>query len=174
MWYSPHGISRSEQQLRAERLTPIEAQLGRDYMLFVGTLNPDVDVALLLQLAERLPERNLILIGPNKLAADQQTDFETLVALSQVHYLGTQHALDLKEYSALAAVGLVPYRQSKRENQHRTLLLQASAAAYRQPQAGYRGRSGVHDGAGRGALRVLIRFADVVHNNARRHAGIVV
>lgn len=122
MWYSPHGISRSEQQLRAERLTPIEAQLGRDYMLFVGTLNPDVDVALLLQLAERLPERNLVLVGPNKLAADQQTDFEALVALPQVHYLGTQHALDLKEYSALAAVGLVPYRQSKRENQHRTPL----------------------------------------------------
>lgn len=122
MLYIPHGISTTEQQLRPERLSKIEATLGRDYLLFVGTLNPDVDVQLLRRLSQTVTDRSLVLIGPNKLNNDQQADFQALTSTEHVHYLGTLHALDLKEYVALAALGLVPYRQQKRENQHRTPL----------------------------------------------------
>lgn len=121
MLYIPHGISEEERQLRPERLQAIEAQWGRDYLLFVGTLNPDVDLLLLHQLAEQVVHQ-LLLIGPNKLPAEQQASFEQLIEKNNVAYLGVQKATDLKEYVALAAVGLVPYQQERQQNVHRTPL----------------------------------------------------
>jgi glycosyltransferase involved in cell wall biosynthesis len=121
MLYIPHGISEAERHLRPDRLTQIEQQWGRNYLLFVGTLNPDVDLELLQQLAEQF-DQQLLLIGPNKLPAERQAQFEALVAKNNVAYLGVQKATDLKEYVALAAVGLVPYQQKRSENVHRTPL----------------------------------------------------
>lgn len=121
MLYIPHGISEEERQLRPERLAAIKQQWGKDYLLFVGTLNPDVDLELLHVLAKEL-DQQLLLIGPNKLPAQQQASFEALTAKNNVAYLGIQKATDLKEYVALAAVGLVPYQQQRQENVHRTPL----------------------------------------------------
>lgn len=119
--YIPHGISEQERNLRPERLQTIQEKWGRDYLLFVGTLNPDVDLALLQALASQCPQQ-LLLIGPNKLRPEQQAAFEALIANNNVAYLGVQKATDLKEYVALAAVGLVPYQQKRQENVHRTPL----------------------------------------------------
>lgn len=121
MLYIPHGISEQERQLRPDRLETIQQQWGKDYLLFVGTLNPDVDVALLHLLADTI-DRTLLLIGPNKLTTEQQASFETLTTKNNVAYLGVQKATDLKEYVALAAVGLIPYQQERQENVHRTPL----------------------------------------------------
>lgn len=119
--YIPHGISEQERNLRPAKLEAIEKEWGKDYLLFVGTLNPDVDLALLQALATQCSQQ-LLLIGPNKLRPAQQAAFEELIANNNVAYLGVQKATDLKEYVALAAVGLVPYQQKKQENVHRTPL----------------------------------------------------
>lgn len=119
VFYIPHGILSEDLRLNAEVYQNHKAQLGSDYILFVGTINPDVDIALLEKIADHFPKHKLVIIGPTKIPKEQ---LNSLFSKENVSYLGTQKATILKEYVALAKVGIVPYKQNKTENVHRTPL----------------------------------------------------
>lgn len=119
--YAPHGVSQSEMQVNTAILAQIKAELGEGYIVYVGTLNKDIDVTLLQAIANAI-DRPLVLIGPNNLDSEGLQLFAQLQQHPRVHYLGSKPANQLKEYVALASVGIVPYKNKMSQNVHRTPL----------------------------------------------------
>lgn len=122
MLYIPHGISANELSLDETRLQKIRQELGIGYLIFVGTINPDVDLELLFKIASEIKHQKLVLIGPIHTNPADQALLEQLMAHKNVAYLGAKKATELKEYIALASIGIVPYKNNKVENIHRTPL----------------------------------------------------
>jgi len=120
--YIPHGISKNELLLDELKLQEIQQELGEGYLIFVGTINPDVDLELLYKIASEITQQKLVLIGPIKTHPTDEALLEQVLAHKNVVYLGTKKATELKEYIALASIGIVPYKNKKVENVHRTPL----------------------------------------------------
>jgi hypothetical protein len=120
--YIPHGISQEELILDQGKIDAIKQEIGTDYIIFVGTINPDVDILLLEEIAKQVPSKKLVLIGPIKVQNDSIAQLDKLFLYENVSHLGTKKASDLKEYIALASVGIVPYKTKRTENTHRTPL----------------------------------------------------
>lgn len=120
--YIPHGISANELIIDATRVQKIRQELGEGYLIFVGTINPDVDLALLHKIATEINDQKLVLIGPVRVLPTDKAQLEQLFAHENVVHLGTKKATELKEYISLASIGIVPYKNEKVENVHRTPL----------------------------------------------------
>jgi glycosyltransferase involved in cell wall biosynthesis len=79
-----------------------------------GSVNHDVDLGLLQRVADRYPERNLVILGNNVLRdPDRIEAFRALVARPNVHFAGFVHYLELKNYIAASDVCLVPYQSQR-------------------------------------------------------------
>lgn len=107
--YVPHGISGAEFELEAALLAEYEDY--KDSILMVGTLNEDYSIALLEAVALAFPERQLVLVGPDRLKTDaSRAALAGLCSLPNVRFLGAQPATRLKYYIQASAVCIVPYR----------------------------------------------------------------
>lgn len=120
--YIPHGISKNELLLDNNKLDKIRQELGEGYLIFVGTINPDVDLELLYKIATEIKNQKLVLIGPTNVHPTDEAFLKQVFAHKNVAYLGSKKATELKEYIALASIGIVPYKNKKVQNVHRTPL----------------------------------------------------
>ena len=74
---------------------------------YVGGLHQWVDCDLLCEVARRMPEASLVLVGP------EQADMSALRTLPNVHLLGQKPHAAVPRYVKAFDVGLVPYRLSE-------------------------------------------------------------
>lgn len=120
--YVPHGISTNERKPNANLSEKIKNALGDNYIVFVGTINIDVDIQLLNELALTLKQYELLLIGPIAIQGADTKAFQNLCSLPNVKYIDCIPALELYNYLAPAKAGIVPYKRKRTENVHRTPL----------------------------------------------------
>jgi uncharacterized SAM-binding protein YcdF (DUF218 family)/glycosyltransferase involved in cell wall biosynthesis len=80
--------------------------LPRPIIGYVGGLHQWVDQALLGEVADRMPEASVVLVGPI------QADVAALASRPNVHLLGARSHADVPRYIKAFDVGLVPYRLS--------------------------------------------------------------
>ncbi|BDY04924.1 glycosyltransferase [Ferrimonas sp. YFM] len=97
----PHGVDLTQFSRPQER--PADLPPG-PVLGFYGALAPWLDYDLLAQLADLMPECNLVLIGPN-LACPT-----TLLQRSNVHWLGPRPHASLAAYAQHFDVALLPFR----------------------------------------------------------------
>jgi glycosyltransferase involved in cell wall biosynthesis len=84
------------------------ADLPRPIIGFYGALDDyTVDLDLFVQVARRLPEASIVVIGP------KQMDIGALDAVSNIHYLGPIPYPDLPAHAAEFDVGLMPWLQTE-------------------------------------------------------------
>jgi uncharacterized SAM-binding protein YcdF (DUF218 family)/glycosyltransferase involved in cell wall biosynthesis len=74
---------------------------------YVGGLHQWVDCDLLCEVAQRMPDASIVLVGP------EQADMSALRKFSNVHLLGKKAHSDVPRYVKTFDVGLVPYRLSE-------------------------------------------------------------
>ncbi len=86
---------------------PDIAPLRRPIIGYVGWLGYQIDVDLLLFVAEACPDCTLVLVGPDCLAED--TRRRRLHSLPNVRFLGQKQIQDLPSYLKAVDVALVPY-----------------------------------------------------------------
>lgn len=106
--YIPHGISEDEFKIDA---TVNKAYTKfKDSILKIGTINDHYNIQLLLDIAQHFTDRQLVVVGPNKLTIpEKQEQFKQLSQLPNVAIEGGQKATLLKYYVNNAAVCIVPY-----------------------------------------------------------------
>ncbi len=80
------------------------AGLPRPIVGYVGGLHQWVDRDLLVEVARRMPDASIVLVGP------EQVDMSPLRAFANVHLLGQKPHADVPRYVKAFDVGLVPYR----------------------------------------------------------------
>ena len=119
----PHGVSQDEFILDDTKLLQSIQSKYEGCILFIGTINRDVDLNLLLSTAKKFPQQPLLLIGPYaKPEPDTQKPlFLDLLDLTNVHHIKQVDARCLKYYISSAKVCLVPYN-SKQQAFKRTPL----------------------------------------------------
>ena len=83
------------------------AGIQRPIVGYVGGLHQRVDAELLGEVARRMPDASIVLVGP------EQTDMSALRACPNVHFLGKKPHADVPRYVKAFDVGLVPYRLSE-------------------------------------------------------------
>ena len=120
--YIPHGISPDEFIIDENVYQEIKNEHGSGFILFIGTINIDVDLDLIRQLSEELKQYKLLIIGPAFVVGNDKVLFDKICNLPNVHYLKSIHSIFLKYYVALSKVGIVPYKRKRTENIHRTPL----------------------------------------------------
>jgi glycosyltransferase involved in cell wall biosynthesis len=104
----PHGLDPQEHQIDPDQLGKYRNELGEGFLLFIGTLNVDVDLALLAAVADALPNERLLLVGPVHPARREELD--DLLLRPNVRWTGPCPAEELKYPVTLSKVCLVPYR----------------------------------------------------------------
>jgi hypothetical protein len=120
--YIPHGISAIESKWDLELSEEVKKKYGNNYIVFVGTINIDVNLVLLQELASTLKEQRIIIIGPLIITGSDRLLFHELCALPNVTYLNRISSETLKNYISQGKVGIVPYKKKRTENIHRTPL----------------------------------------------------
>lgn len=118
----PHGISQNELSIDDKKLNLIKKEIGSDYIIFVGTINPDVNIKLIEKIALEIPNTKIIIIGPVVNSKGSNIDLKSLKKTNNIIHLGAINANLLKEYVKLASVTIVPYNVNKSLNVHRTPL----------------------------------------------------
>lgn len=106
----PFGVSlEGFERVRASNdpLPDDVASLRRPIVGYVGGLHQWVDCDLLCEVAQRMPEASIVLVGP------EQADMSALRKFSNVHLLGKKAHSDVPRYVKTFDVGLVPYRLSE-------------------------------------------------------------
>jgi len=83
------------------------AAIPRPIVGYVGGLHQWVDCELLCEVAQRMPEASIVLVGP------EQADMSALRTFPNVHLLGQKPHADVPRYVKAFDVGLVPYRLSE-------------------------------------------------------------
>ena len=123
----PHGISQEESKLEPIILEQVRNEVGQNYVIFVGTLNPDVDLNLIQNLGEA--GINTLIIG------NIPENKETLEALVRpnIRLLGARPSQLLKYYIYLAKVCIIPYKTQLKGNIHRTPLKLVTYLAQKRP-----------------------------------------
>lgn len=89
-------------------LAPELAALPRPIFGYAGWLGAQIDVGLLIRVAEAHPTASLALVGPDALPAGPDRD--RLRALPNVHFLGPQPRQALPAFLKGFEVALIPYR----------------------------------------------------------------
>ena len=110
----PHGVSADEFAFEDEGFLREIQQTYASCILFIGTLNPDVDLTLIKESVERFPNTHFLLIGPlaNNLESNFIREFDQLKGLANLSYLEFVPAQKMKYYISAARVCLVPYNSS--------------------------------------------------------------
>jgi uncharacterized SAM-binding protein YcdF (DUF218 family)/glycosyltransferase involved in cell wall biosynthesis len=86
---------------------PDIAALAKPIVGYVGGLHQWVDCDLLAEIARRMPDASVVLVGP------EQADMSALRKLPNVHLLGQKPHSEVPRYVKAFDVGLVPYRLSE-------------------------------------------------------------
>ena len=120
--YIPHGVSDQEFLIDSNKLNQIKRKVGSNYILWIGTINIDIDYLLLKTLINELHEIPFVIIGPIAINGQEKNEFTKICNCTNVNYVGLVAAEELKYYVALSKVGIVPYKKDKSENIHRTPL----------------------------------------------------
>ncbi len=106
----PHGINPEEHIADPEITRMLTGDFG-NYILCLGSISDDYDLALLEKIALSISNRNLIFIGPLLMKIQENSRyFHKIIQMKNVKYLGTVHGLEIKHYVSAASVCLVPYR----------------------------------------------------------------
>ncbi len=106
----PFGVSLEgfERVRESDESLPADVvSLPRPIVGYVGGLHQWVDVDLLAEVAQRMPDASLVLVGP------EQADMSALRKLPNVHLLGQKPHADVPRYVKAFDVGLVPYTLSE-------------------------------------------------------------
>jgi glycosyltransferase involved in cell wall biosynthesis len=76
---------------------------------YVGVIKSQLNIPLLVALAERRPEWSFVLVGPCRDMRDDQDAFDALGRLPNVYLLGPRPIAELPSYTQHIDVGLMPY-----------------------------------------------------------------
>jgi uncharacterized SAM-binding protein YcdF (DUF218 family)/glycosyltransferase involved in cell wall biosynthesis len=105
----PFGVSlEAFERVRESDAPPPDdiAAIPRPIAGYVGGLHQWVDRDLLCEVARRMPDTSIVLVGP------EQADMSALRAFPNVHLLGKKAHADVPAYVKAFDAGLVPYRLS--------------------------------------------------------------
>jgi hypothetical protein len=104
--FIPHGIAIKDTHVNQEAAP----KKWGNFFLMAGSVNDDIDFQLLGKIARRFPDRYLLLVGKEALKdSGKKSEFERLLKLENVHYLGPVHYQALKNFIAASSVCLVTY-----------------------------------------------------------------
>lgn len=107
--YIPHAVSDAEFKSDARKAETLQKNFG-DYFLHAGTINDRIDLGIFESVAESFPEKNVLLIGPDKIHdASKRARFNKLVERSNVHAPGIVAGDSVKNYVAGADACLLAY-----------------------------------------------------------------
>ena len=109
-YFIPNGVDFDlfNQALNPATVVPPEvAGLKRPIIGFAGWLGYQVDVALLVHVAQKIPEATLLLVGPDNLPDDEHR--QKLHALPNVVFCGKKNITELPAYLKIFDVALIPY-----------------------------------------------------------------
>jgi glycosyltransferase involved in cell wall biosynthesis len=109
--FIPHAVDEawfSELQTR----TPPEydGAIPTRRLVYTGVFQDKMDLALLVEIAERRPEWQQVFVGPVELDRLDRSLLERLEGLDNVHFLGERDVDELPGFMAGATVLMLPYR----------------------------------------------------------------
>ena len=110
-YFIPNGVDFDLFNRALDPQTPIAADISNlkgPRIGYVGWLGYQVDVDLLIQVAEAFPDSTLVLVGPDCLPDDARRN--RLHHLNNVAFLGQKPLDKLPEYLKALDVALIPYR----------------------------------------------------------------
>ncbi len=81
-------------------------------VLLIGQLNYRIDFSLLFYLINKNPKFNFIIIGP--IYEENVQDFQKIIKLPNVKYLGEKNKADIPTYLHRSHIGIIPYNVSFR------------------------------------------------------------
>jgi glycosyltransferase involved in cell wall biosynthesis len=99
--------------------TPLPADLEaipRPRLVYAGVVKTQLDLDLMADVAERLPQCSVVLVGPITPDAENLRSFGRLRQLPNVHLLGSKSITELPGYLQHGDVGLMPYQVSNYTN----------------------------------------------------------
>ncbi len=76
---------------------------------YIGVIKSQLNIPLLLSLAEQRAEWSIVLVGPCQPMHEDQEAFDALLRLPNVHFLGARPIADLPAYTQHFDLGLMPY-----------------------------------------------------------------
>lgn len=80
---------------------------------YVGAINEKIDIVLLSDLAQALPQASIVLVGPVRSNSEaMERDVETLRECSNVHFIGRVPVEEVPYFMNACDVGLLPYRRN--------------------------------------------------------------
>jgi len=113
----PQGVREAELVPDHDKVNCIKNELG-NFILFIGTISPDIDLNLLNDIVKKFTEYHLVIIGPKKnISGELLTKFNQLCKLENVSYVGILNGADLKNYVAASSVCLIPYDFNQQASQ---------------------------------------------------------
>jgi hypothetical protein len=107
----PHGVDFDHYSRALDPKTPVPqdiATVERPIIGYIGLLSRNLDIGLLLQVAEMMPDWNLVLVGPDDFP--RQEAYYRLRARANVHFLGRQDVSLIPGYLKAFDVAIMPYR----------------------------------------------------------------
>lgn len=99
--YLPNGVDYDFFQSGPYAPPPDLQAIKPPYVVYVGSIEPWLDIALLRQLATALPQVNFVLIGPGRLPADNQPP--------NLINLGARPHTQIPAYLTQACAGIIPF-----------------------------------------------------------------
>ncbi len=109
-YFIPNGVDFDLFHKALEPETPLGpnmADLEKPIIGYVGWLGYQIDVDLLVRVAETYRHCSLVLVGPDEIPRD--TNLHKLRAMPNVHFLGRKERSSLAEYLKGFDVALIPY-----------------------------------------------------------------
>ena len=119
--FIPHGISPDELMVKEKIKEEIKAKYG-DFILFVGSINHDVDIPLISKIAYSFSNK-ILLIGPILIKKETELKkFQKLLDFKNIVYLGPLHSKELKNFVSATVLCIIPYLKG---SLHRSQTLKA-------------------------------------------------
>lgn len=118
-YFTPNGVDFDHYHKAMDTATPLPpdiAAIPRPIAGFIGELRWQIDAGLLHQVAQRLPDWSLVLVGPDNWARD--AEYYALRSHSNVHFLGRKDVSMLPQYLKGFDVALMPYRLAEKSTRY--------------------------------------------------------
>ena len=101
-----------------------ELKKSKDSILLLGTLTDDIDYPFLKRICEKFSNRNLVLIGPDRVTVPaRRAQLDDLLSKENVYFLGPMPPQAFRKHLEACAVGIIAYdNQWKQANKLRSPL----------------------------------------------------
>jgi glycosyltransferase involved in cell wall biosynthesis len=109
----PNGVDFAayERQTGRGEPDPVDiAGIPRPRLGYIGSLRPQIDLPLLLEVARARPTYSLVFIGDVARPTQATPEYQALAKLANVHFLDSKRPEQLPAYLRALDVGLLPYR----------------------------------------------------------------